>query len=135
MRLGSPVMGVVLLGLAALAPSTALAQSAPQVLDHGTTVDFPETLTFHLAATGPRPIVRAELRYRVDQLACGTVVSTAKPGFEPGSSVDIAWEWRLRERGGLAGGASVRYQWVVEDERGQVARTPEATFTFEDPWL
>ena len=133
MRLGWPVMVGVLLGLAALASGTALAQSTPQVLDHGTDVDFPETVTFYLTATSPLSIVKAELRYRVDQLACGTVVSTAKPDFEPGSSVHITWEWELQERGGLPVGASVRYQWVVEDETGQVTRTPEATLTFEDP--
>jgi hypothetical protein len=130
---------VVAVGLAtlvpnvALAPNVAFAQGTIEVLDISTSFDFPKAITFHLAAFSPSPIVKAELRYRTPHLSCGALVATAQPQFEPGTSVELAWEWMLLERGGLPVGATVTYQWIIEDEAGHVTRAPETTFVFDDP--
>jgi hypothetical protein len=116
-----------------LAPGFVLAQVPIEITDQHIEVDFPELITFHLSVSAPSPIVGAELRYRVHQLSCGSLVATALPEFDSSPSVEIDWEWELLERGGLPVGATVTYWWVVEDEAGNVVETPEATLVFDDP--
>ena len=113
--------------------SGAVAQETIAVHDTSVTFSFPEAINFHVSASGPDPIVRAELRYIAPQLACGNVVATGLPAFTLGTDVDITWEWDLLERGGLPVGANVRYQWVLEDASGRSIETPEETIVFEDP--
>lgn len=117
----------------ALLPVSAAAQETIDVHDTSVTFVFPEAINFHVSASGPDPIVRAELRYISPQLACGNVVATGLPVFTPETDVDLTWEWDLLERGGLPVGANVRYQWVLEDESGRRIETPEQTIVFEDP--
>ena len=130
------IVAVLMLAVLALLPvGGAVAQETIDVQDTSVTFAFPDAINFHISASGPDPIVRAELRYIAPQLACGNVVATGLPVFTPGTDVDLTWEWDLLERGGLPVGANIRYQWVLEDESGRSIETPEQTIVFEDPQL
>ena len=123
----------MLVVIAVLGAGTAIAQETIQAQDVRATIDFPEVITFHLTATSPSPIVKAELRYQVPHLSCGSVTATTQPQFAAGTRVDLDWEWNLLERGGLPIGATVVYEWVIEDASGRVITTPQTTLVFDDP--
>jgi hypothetical protein len=125
---------VFAVAVAALLPvNSAVGQETIVVQDTSVTFTFPEVINFHISASGPDSIVRAELKYTLPQLACGNVVATALPEVTPGRDIDLSWEWNLLERGGLPVGANVHYQWVLEDASGRRIETPERSIVFEDP--
>jgi hypothetical protein len=97
-----------------------------------TTMDFPNGLTFHLSADAPVTIDRAEVRYQVDQLSCGTGTASGLVTFTPTNDIDLDWEWDLRDAGGLPVGATVSYRWVLSGE-GRTFETTTDTIVYEDP--
>jgi len=97
-----------------------------------TTTDFPNGLTFHLRADTPVVIDRAEVRYQVDQLSCGTGTASGLVTFAPSANPSLEWEWDLRDAGGLPVGAKVTYHWVLSGE-GRSFETPSESVVYEDP--
>jgi hypothetical protein len=108
------------------------AQEAPFGAHLSTTIDFPDGLTFHLRADAPVVIDRAEVRYQVEQLSCGTGTASGLATFAPTNQLDIDWAWDLRDAGGLPVGARITYHWVLSGE-GQTFETASETIVFEDP--
>lgn len=123
-------------GLAVLVLAIAVGPAAAQepLLDalFETSVDFPNKLEFHLSAQAPFVIDEAEVRYSVEQLTCGIGSSTGAAEVTPSTSINVSWEWDLRDSGGLPVGATINYSWVVSGE-GQSLETPTETITFDDP--
>lgn len=97
-----------------------------------TTSDFPNGLTFHLDAQAPVVIDRAEVRYQIEQLSCGTGTASGLAQFTPTDDLDIEWEWDLRDAGGLPVGARVSYRWLLSGA-GRTYETPTQTIVYEDP--
>jgi hypothetical protein len=122
---------LILAGAVALPAAPTTAQEGLNVRANTTALDFPGTLTFHLEASAPVLIEKAELRYRVGDSACGQVTAAAFPTLTPGADQSLTWVWDLRERGGLPVGAQLTYQWVLTGG-GRTLTTPERTFTYED---
>jgi hypothetical protein len=125
-------LAIVLATATALAAATATAQEGLEVRAESTALDFPNTLTFHLEASAPVVIERAELRYRVGESACGAVTAAAFPAVTAGADQSLTWEWDLRERGGLPVGAQLTTWWVLTGG-GRTFTTPERSLTYEDP--
>ena len=115
-----------------LGPGVASAQVAVEVFSPHTSIDFPNSLTFHLHVTSKTTITGAEVRYQVEQLSCGSGTASGFAEFTPGTDLDVSWEWDLRERGGLPPGSRVTYWWVLSGEEGTY-RTGPTTVVFEDP--
>jgi len=125
------VGGLAVLVLAiAVGPASAQEPLLDARLD--TSVDFPHLLTFHLEAQAPFVIEEAEVRYSIEQLTCGIGTSTGTAEVSPGTSIDVSWEWDLRDSGGLPVGATINYSWVVSGN-GQSLETLPETITFDDP--
>lgn len=116
----------------AIAVGPAFAQEPLLDAHLDTSVDFPHLLTFHLEAQAPFVIEEAEVRYSVEQMTCGIGTSTGTAEVSPGTSIDVNWEWDLRDSGGLPVGARVNYSWVVSGN-GQSLETLPETITFDDP--
>jgi hypothetical protein len=118
----------------ALAIATGPAAAQKLLLDAhlDTSVDFPNTLTFHLNAHVPFVIEKTEIHYNVEQLTCGTGISIGAVEVTPGETVSVSWKWDLRDSGGLPIGARVSYSWVVSGQ-GQSLETVRETITFDDP--
>ena len=130
-RRAAVALVVIVLALIA-GPGAASAQVAVQEFTVHTSVDFPDTLTFHLHVTSRTTITGAEVRYQVEQLSCGSGTASGFAELTPGTDLDVSWEWDLRERGGLPPGSRVTYWWVLSNEDGTFETEPTKV-VFEDP--
>jgi hypothetical protein len=95
------------------------------------TLDFPNSVTFHGRFQSDSGITDVTLEYGTTTLTCGTVVAKAKPDFAPGEDVRVEWTWDMRQSGSLPPGATIWWQWAVEDASG-VTRTPRESITWLD---
>jgi hypothetical protein len=128
------VLGLVLaaLVLGPFGANDAQAQETLRDVRLSADVDFPDSVTFTVEANAPIVIDRAEVRYRIEQLSCGTGSATGFAAFTPSAAVDASWEWGLRERGGLPVGARVTFWWVLSGG-GRTFETEPTMVIFEDP--
>jgi hypothetical protein len=101
------------------------------VEQNGTGADFPTSLTFSGTFSSDSPIKDITLEYGTTQETCGSVLAEAKPQFTPGNKASVSWTWDMRQSGSLPPGATVWWQWVIEDATG-VTRTPRQTVTWLD---
>lgn len=118
--------------LLATAYSPATAQESISVLDTGVTSNFPQAITFHISAQAPSPIVKAEVRFATEQRACAPVETSSFADFLPSTTINTAWMWDLRQGGSLPPGATVQYQWLVQDQAGDTVTTPWQTYKAQD---
>jgi hypothetical protein len=123
---------VVAVAVAFLALSTgAAAQTAPEVVDGGAVNNFPDGITFSVAATSDSPIVELRLRYTV--LPDGTDAS-GRPEFEEGTSVEAEFELAGNKPPEiyLPPGTLIEYYWEATDTDGDVAQSETASIFYED---
>ena len=96
------------------------------------TATFPEDISFHLRVTAPVAIDQAEVRYRVQQLSCGSAVASGFADVTPGRELELSWEWDLKQRGGLPVGSRITFWWILSGQ-GRTFETEPLTVTYEDP--
>ena len=99
--------------------------------ENKTSADFPTTLTFSANFKSDSQIKAITLEYGTMEQTCGTVVAKAQPDFTPAKDVSVTWDWDMRQSGSLPPGATIWWQWVIEDASG-VTRTPRQTVTWLD---
>ncbi len=129
-------------GLAALAilvsgGRPASAASPVDVSSDQATIDFPNTVTFHINATSASKISSLVLEYGDAELTCGDIVAKAFPQFTPGTSVQADWTWDMRQSGSLPPGAQIWWRWRMTDQAGQETVTDQKTIIWLDnvhPW-
>lgn len=130
----------LLLGIL-LAPSAgipALAQEADatpvwsadtvQIVAGEPVVDFPTGISFPVSVTSTDPIAEIDLLYHA--VGDETLTLTAAD-FDPGTSVDIAYELDLRD-GSLPAGLEFGWRWRVTEADGDVAESDEQLLTWRD---
>ena len=104
-----------------------------QIVTNGTTsiisvtgssvnADFPNSLTFNLQAVSNYPINDVQLLYTTHRVLRPSVTVTIKPVFEPGSRIDVDWEWDTR-KASLPPGAQIEYQWKITNEASDTLET------------
>lgn len=101
-----------------LAPMNVLAAPQADIEADSATLDFPNTVTFSATLSAPAEIVSVTLEYGNEQLTCGEVTAKAFPEFQPGTSVDAAWTWDMRQSGSLPPGANIWWRWRYTDSSG-----------------
>ena len=124
------ILAVIWPGLAAGRVSAAPSREVT-VVQNEAALDFPNAITFHGRFRSDSQITDVTLEYGTTELTCGTVVAKARPDFTPGGDVRVQWTWDMRQSGSLPPGATIWWQWVVEDASG-VTRTPRETVTWLD---
>jgi hypothetical protein len=127
----------VALGAAGLAARPAYGQENLQILSNEVSLDFPEKLTFHLAAIGPSRIDKVILHYGTDGRSCTSGEALQTLEFDPATEIDLQWEWDLARSGALPPGANVWWQWELIPSDGESTFTDVRSVTVEDdrfPW-
>jgi hypothetical protein len=95
-------------------------------------LDFPNSITFHVEITAPSKITSLVLEYGDAQKTCGQVVAEAYPQITPGNSIRADWTWDMRQSGSLPPGAQVWWRWRYTDESGKETVTDQQTITWLD---
>jgi hypothetical protein len=108
------------------------AQAGIQVISNEPNLSFPESITFPAEFKASANITSAVLEYGTDQLTCGTVVAKAFPTFTPAADVKVEWTWQMQQSGSLPPGASIWWQWQVQDANGAQFTSPRQTIIWLD---
>ncbi len=143
----------VLLGLAGLllaigvgcggagpAPSpTPISTPTPAVADitlaaSDATVDFPDSINFSVDASSALPLQKVELEFGTDHVySCATSdYSSVRLDFEPGTQVNLSWDWEMKKTGSIPPGSVVWWRWRFEDESGRSFVSPRQELDYED---
>jgi len=108
------------------------ASTGIQLVSDTTTLSFPETATFQAEFKAGANITSVVLEYGVDQLTCGTVIAKSFPQFTAAPDVKVEWTWEMRQSGSLPPGASLWWQWQVQDANGVQFNSPKQTIIWLD---
>ncbi len=122
----------VFLLLVVLSPAQLQAQSELVIIESSTSVQFPTSIGFSLAAESDDDIIDIRLHYTVEREAFAEVTSEVYIEFDPGTSVDVSWSLDLRRVGGLPLGTVVDYWWTVADAGGNQVATAPAQIRLDD---
>ncbi|MFC2048222.1 peptidase MA family metallohydrolase [Chloroflexota bacterium] len=115
-----------------LSPGLVQARDELVILDSSAEAEFPAKLQFELSAESDVDITDVRLHYIIDQESYAQVTSEVYLEFEPGTSVEVQWDWDMRKTGGLPPGSSVEYWWTIEDTNGNKIKTTLARVWFDD---
>jgi hypothetical protein len=111
-------------------PVSALASG--DVTNDRATLDFPNTITFHVEIASQVRVTSLALEYGDQEQTCGQVVARAYPQFTPGKSITADWTWDMRQAGSLPPGAQIWWRWRYTDEAGNETITDQRSITWLD---
>lgn len=124
--------GLAVLATLVLQNQPTLAASPPGVTADKGTLDFPNSITFHVEITASARITSLVLEYGDQEETCGQVFAEAYPQITPGNTVQADWTWDMRQSGSLPPGAQVWWRWRYSDESGQETVTDQKSITWLD---
>jgi len=125
-------LGLLLTAITLPAPIVVSAAQRENILNDQPVLNFPDSITFHVAIESSAPITSVILEYGTYQLTCGSVVAKAFPQFTPGSSVNAEWTWEMKQSGSLPPGATLWWRWRYTDENGVENISEKKTLTWLD---
>jgi cell division septation protein DedD len=129
----SRVIVVSILFLLSGNPLTTSAQDSTIVLlEDEIAPDFPEMIQFRVAVESAADIERIVLWYGTNGRSCQTGGSRQSITFDAGSQVEAEWEWELRRSGAIPPGATIWWQWEVEDAAGNKLLTERQEYVLAD---
>ena len=118
--------------LAGLAPGITMAAGDISVVSSTVTPQFPDALTFNIKATSGASIVDVRLHFTVERDSFASVVTEEKLSFTAATSIAAAYEWDMRQSGGLPTGTVVDFWWTITDNSGKTLTTTEQKVSFDD---
>ena len=110
----------------------AQAQAGITVVSDTITLAFPDTAMFQAEFQSGVNITSVVLEYGVEQLTCGSVVAKAFPTITEAVDVKVEWTWQMQQSGSLPPGASMWWQWQVQDASGAKLTSPKQTTIWLD---
>ncbi len=116
------------------APTPTEVQPDFQVEVSEATLQFPESISFHLEVDGQRPIETVDVEFGTNHVfsCASSSYWTARTDLEPNEDVSVTWEWDMRRRGSMPPGATIWWRWRVTDDLGQEFLTPRQETAFAD---
>ncbi|MCA9977502.1 MAG: hypothetical protein KC413_17205, partial [Anaerolineales bacterium] len=102
---------------------------APTITRNDATLDFPDSVTFHLELSSSTDIEQATLIYDLNQYTCLDVPSRV-PVDVTGDVLE--WQWVLSRSGNPPPGAELWWQWELVTRSGETITTPRQTLAFTD---
>ena len=124
----APLFFLIALSFGVLAPARAATATGLQVQTDSATVDFPQSLVFHLIADVDQPVVSVETWYHP---AYSPVTSVVRADFKGGSHVDVTNNVDM-QLNYLPPGVDIIYRWRLTLRDGSVLETPEKTVLYMD---
>ena len=128
-------LSFVLLAAVTLSPAGRHRVSALEPADISNdqpTLDFPNTIAFHVSLTAPTRITSLTLEYGDQEQTCGQVMAEAYPQITPGTTVNASWTWDMRQSGSLPPGAQIWWRWRFTDANNQETVSDQRTVTWLD---
>lgn len=95
-------------------------------------LDFPDRLTFHLAALSSDVIQSVTLLTGNNGRACQPSHARRLMDFTPANHVDLSWDLQFQDYGLLPPGTQVWWQWVVTTSGGITDTTPLKSYVIND---
>ncbi len=121
----------VLLSASAVA-KPALAAAGMDVANDQPTLDFPNSITFHVTISSAVNIASINLEYGDQEQTCGQVVAEAFPQITPSTTINASWTWDMRQSGSLPPGAQIWWRWHITDADNHETTTDQKTVTWLD---
>jgi hypothetical protein len=109
-----------------------LATGGLEVSDNRAEVDFPGSITFHLAVSGQEVIDDIQLEYATIRTTCGSASAKARPDYDPGTRVQVDWKWDFHKSNSPPPGARVWWRWHIRDKAGNELTVEKETIAFDD---
>jgi hypothetical protein len=110
----------------------ARAAPAPIRIYDAVKTDFPRSVRFNATIRGDEVITNAHLSWGVDTPTCAPSADREVMSVEPATSVNLEYEWQLRESSSLAPGTRIWYQWEATDTLGRRMRSERKTVRLLD---
>ena len=115
-------------------PTTAPSAEQPQfsvTIDHAT-LQFPDSVSFHMEGRSQRPIESVDLEFGINLVfSCASISYwTARADMEPGEDISVTWEWDMRRSGSMPPGSVIWWRWRLTDDEGQEMLTPRRETNF-----
>ena len=116
------------------APVTPELQPDFEVKVSEATLQFPESISFHLEISGQRSIENIDVEFGTNHVfsCASTSYWTARTDIDPGEEVSVTWDWDMRRRGSMPPGAAIWWRWRVTDDEGREFLTPRQETAFAD---
>lgn len=124
----APLFLLIALSFSVLAPARAATATGLQVQADTATVDFPQSLVFHLTADVDQPVVSVETWYHP---AFSPVTSVVRADFKGGAHVDVTNSVDM-QLNYLPPGLDIIYRWRLTLRDGSVLETPDKTVLYMD---
>ncbi len=115
-------------------PVSPQAQADFQVNMSKATLEFPESISFHLEASSQRIIETVDVEFGTNHVfsCASTSYWTARTDLEPGKDVSVTWDWDMRRSGSMPPGALIWWRWRMTSDQGQEFLTPRQETVFAD---
>ncbi len=100
-------------------------------------LDFPDSISFHLAITSQVEVEKITLIYGTNGRSCQDGGARQTVDFEGDDPITASWLWELDRSGGLPPGVEVWWQWEIVPADGAVMLTDRQTIINVDssqPW-
>ncbi len=94
--------------------------------------NFPDRLTFDVAAQSEANINQVTLLYGTDGRTCQAGTARQAIDLTPAPAIEASWDWELRRSGSLPPGARVWWQWELSDAAGARMVTEQTWDTLRD---
>lgn len=93
---------------------------------------LPDGLRFYLSARSQANIQKATLEYGTLDQSCQESTGQQSPAFDPVPHVDLTWFIDFKRSGVIPPGASLWWQWEIEDATGNAVKTEKETIVIRD---
>lgn len=94
------------------------AQAGIEVTRNESELDYPDTITFRVAAQSDADIERVILTYGTSARSCQGGGATQPIQFSPNSEIELDWTWEFKRSGNVPPGATVWWEWQLTDTDG-----------------
>ena len=103
-------------------------------MGNSASIAFPDSITFRISATSAVPVQKLELEFWTKRVySCATSeYSSVRLEMEPGTSVDLSWDWEMKKTGSIPPGTTVWWRWRVEDESGRRFLSTTKELSYDD---
>lgn len=95
-------------------------------------ISYPSKIVFSLSVESEHDLTRIVLHYGTSGKNCLSSSMEQMIEFTSGKSVEINWSWGYFEKNYLPPGTTIWWYWEIEDNNGEINKTPNKEITLHD---